>query len=63
MKIALSIPTVSELAELYRNALGNKDQPLALVAEAAAFQVAAAEAALAEAAVLAEFAGFGRRSP
>lgn len=58
MKIFLAVPSVRELAALYRSALGGKDRSLAVVAEAAVLEIAVAEAALAEAAVLAEFAGY-----
>jgi hypothetical protein len=54
-KFAKADVSISELAGLYRKSFEIKDMKMANVAEAAAFHVADAEAALAKAAVLTAF--------
>ena len=53
--VTIQVPRLAEITELYNTAVAGKDENLRLVAENAAFRLAAAEAAAAEAFTLVSF--------
>ena len=56
IEMTISVPPLDELAALYKQAILSQDRHGGFIAEAAMLRIAHAEAALAEAHVLAEFA-------